>query len=63
MIEYLAVIFVIGWWIMPFYVYFDARRRNEQRPFLWAIASYFIPLVFIYWLIIRPKRDDKNGNL
>lgn len=45
--------------IMPIYVYFDTKNRGEQRPGLWAISSLFIPLIWIYWLVIR--RDKPKG--
>ena len=53
--------FIILWWIIPFYVYYDVQKRSKQNPLVWAIASYFIPIVFIYWLMIRPK--DVNSNV
>lgn len=58
----LGIIIIVFWWIMPFWVYLDAKKLGEQRPFLWAIASYFIPIVFIYWLLIRMDKKKKGRN-
>ena len=62
MIEYqiLAFVFIVMWWIMPFFVYFDSKKKGEKHPILWAISSYFIPLVFIYYLSIRHKLKELN---
>jgi len=51
----LGVALIIVLFLMPIYVYFDAKRRGKEHPFLWFIASWFIPLVWIYWLCIRNK--------
>jgi len=42
--------------LMPVYVFFDTRTRGKEHPGIWALASWCIPLVWIYWLLIRPPK-------
>jgi len=52
-IPYLVIGIIIFLW-----VYYDAKYKAfKQYPLLWAVASLFIPLVLILYLLYRTPKN------
>ncbi len=48
--------------VLSYVVYKDAKKNNVENPILWALITFFLPLVgiLVYFLAIRPEALKKN---
>jgi hypothetical protein len=58
----LLIILVGSAFLLPFWVYYDAKQNSSDDPVLWAFATFFGgPLGFILYLIFGRNRGRGGG--
>lgn len=48
---------------LAYLVYSDAKKNNADNGMLWAVVTFFLPLIglLVYFLAIRPQAIEKKG--